>query len=345
MQLSERLQQFIQQKNLISPKDRLWIACSGGPDSVALFHLLFEIRKEWKLHLGLLHFNHGLRHQKAIRDERFVQSLARKWKVPFHAGKARDSVLKKVPKTSIEEAARSARYDFFACWAAKKRGKIVLAHTRDDQAETVLMRVLQGTGLKGLAGIRTRLHMKKVQFIRPLLFCTKKDILNYLGNKKIRYCVDETNRSTRFLRNRIRLKLLPTIQTLVNPRADESLARLADNVQDEISLLEELEAKSWERVGKSFSKKKSYFGKKGFIKLPKAMQYRVMDRAAKMMDSRSGMNFESWKRLERGLKKSSYKQFLPRDILCEVSKHRIAFQKKVMRSRSKTLRNLESKIT
>ncbi|MDD5226032.1 MAG: tRNA lysidine(34) synthetase TilS, partial [Candidatus Omnitrophica bacterium] len=199
--LPSRLEEHLRDKRFFKARQKILVACSGGPDSVALFHLLQSLaaRNSWEL--VLIHFNHQLRPQAAKRDEDFVRRLAAKYKVGFFCGTGSVGLEAKKTKTSIEECARQMRYDFFLrTMKAKKFPLIVLAHTRDDQAETVLMRVLQGTGLRGLQGIREKFRVGRATLIRPLLVFTKKELLQYLAEQKISYRSDKTNDSSRFVR-------------------------------------------------------------------------------------------------------------------------------------------------
>src|SRR3989338_8445498 len=200
MDITAQFQQSIRTHALFRKGERIFVACSGGPDSVALFHLLFELRDSWQLKLGLLHFHHQLRGKAADHDERFVKRLAKRYNIPFYGGRGSVRVKSKRDKESLEEAARKLRYDFFSRVCNRRRiPKLALAHTMDDQAETVLMRVLKGTGSRGLQGIRRSILYGKILLIRPLLDFTKKQILSYLKKRKIAYCRDQSNDSLRFL--------------------------------------------------------------------------------------------------------------------------------------------------
>ncbi len=313
--LLSRLEEHLRDKRFFKARQKILVACSGGPDSVALFHLLRTLAAKHSWKLGLAHFNHQLRPGAAEKDERFVKALARKYRVPFFRGTGNVELETERTKTSIEEAARQMRYDFFL--RISKAGKfpvIVLAHTRDDQAETVLMRILQGTGLRGLQGIRERLKRGPVEIVRPLLAFTKKEILDFLLAEKVAYRKDKSNDSVRFLRNRIRLELLPRLQRDFNPRVVEALSRIPAIVSRESALVAELETKAWKKTFKKRWGKKIELRRAPFLKCHPALQFRIVEKALKKLDLQSGLSFEAWERIRRGLARPRYGCSLPKGI-------------------------------
>lgn len=329
MILSERFEKSLIQNELLLPGETVYAACSGGPDSVALFFLLRELQASWNLKLGLLHLNHGLRGREAERDFEFVKRLARRFEVPFFGKKIRLSVRAKRRHESLEEAARGARYDFFLEAAKKRRiPKIALAHTEDDQAETVLMRILQGTGKQGLSGIRRVMTMQKVVFIRPLLDFSKSELLDYLKRRRISYRVDRSNDSLRFVRNRIRKKLLPWIQKELNPRVKKALSRLPAIVQEENEALRVFEEEACRKTIRQLRKGKIFLDRKQFLALPPPLQFRILNRALQKIDRRSGVNFETWRRLRPELARKRYRHSLPRDLDLDLSPDKLVIYKK-----------------
>ncbi|OGX12250.1 MAG: tRNA lysidine(34) synthetase TilS [Omnitrophica bacterium RIFOXYB12_FULL_50_7] len=313
--LLPRLEEHFRDRRFFKVRQKILVACSGGPDSVALFHLLRALITKYDWKLGLVHFNHQLRPSDAKKDERFVKALARKFKAPFYCGTGSVKHEAKRTKTSIEEAARKMRYDFFLQTAqAKKFQAIALAHTRDDQAETVLMRVLQGTGLRGLQGIREKFRTGRVTWVRPLLVFTKKELLQYLTEQKIFYRFDKSNDSSRFIRNRIRLELIPQLQRDFNPRVVEALSRIPAIVAGESALIEELEEKAWKKTFKKRRGKNVELRRSVFLKSPPALQFRIVEKALKMLNKQSGLSFEAWERIRQGLVRHRYRSSLPKDI-------------------------------
>jgi tRNA(Ile)-lysidine synthase len=326
--LLTRLEENLQDRRFFKARQKILVACSGGPDSVALFYLLKGLSPKYGWKLGLLHFNHHLR-PGSKKDETFVRTLARKSKVPFVCGHGDVHGEAKKKKASIEECARQMRYDFFlkaAC--ARKYQKIAFAHNQDDQAETVLMRVLQGTGVRGLQGIRERQRMEKVEIVRPILHFTKKEILEFLRVRKIAYRTDESNDSVKFLRNRIRHQLLPVLRRDFNPRVVEALSRIPAIVAEESVLIVELEEKAWKKVLKNVRGKKVELRRSIFLRFPSALQFRMIERALKKLDEQSGLSFEAWNRIRQGLARSRFCSSLPRDIDFALTSKNIMIYKK-----------------
>ena len=233
----EIVKKTIQEFGLLEPKEKVLIAFSGGADSSALLHLLLELREEWSLELFLGHFNHRLR-PGAEEDERFVRSVAGKYSLPLFVGSGDVRAEAKASGLNIEEAGRKLRYDFLGKTASEiGRAKVATGHTLTDQAETLLMRLMRGSGLRGLAGI---FPMKDGVIVRPLLQVERKDVAAYLKKKKIEFRVDESNFDRCFLRNRIRLDLLPYLQENFEPAIVQHLGRVAAIIREEDRVLDEI---------------------------------------------------------------------------------------------------------
>lgn len=261
----------IKTHNLLQRKDKVIIAYSGGPDSTALLSLLLEIRELWKLELFLAHFNHKLR-AKAIDDEKFAGEVARKNSLPFFLGAEDVRCFARERRLNTEEAGRKLRYDFLKKTAARVgANKIATGHTMSDQAETFLMRLLRGSGHRGLSAIYPAVEG---MIIRPLIDVERKDIVTYLKGRDLPYRVDESNFDRRFFRNKVRLELIPYIQKHFEPRIIPHLGRIASILQEEEALLEEL-------VKEGAQKAIVHFGNQTLLKwahltsLPLALQRRV----------------------------------------------------------------------
>ena len=329
MSFLKRFEQILQNQKLIVPGDKIFVACSGGPDSVALFYLLQNLQAKWNLKLGILHFNHKLRGAESNRDQKYVEALAQKFHVRVIKGKPNRLLKSKSPKESLEEAARRMRYGFFVQAAKRHRiSKVALAHTQDDQAETILMRILQGTGLRGLGGIRSQLEMKGIRMVRPLLEFRKREILEFLRIRKISFRNDRSNLSEKFLRNRIRHKLLPWLEKEFNPRLVPALARLPAIIEDENQLSGELEGAAWKQVFNRRLGKRIYLNRKKFLNLLPALQFRILDRALKELDEQSGMSFGAWQRLKPYLAEARCRQSFPKDIDFALTPSRLVVYKK-----------------
>ena len=224
----ERVLKTISRYNMLPPGARLAVAVSGGADSVCLLHVLREVGPRLEVTLaGVAHFNHKLRGETSDEDERFVAAMAADLGLAFYRAESQVSAA----RDNLEQAGRLARRSFFsglirsgACdW-------IALGHTRDDQAETVLFRLLRGSGLDGLAGIYP---VTPEAFIRPLIDTTHAEAEEFLRARGIPWREDGTNRESRFARNRIRHDLLPQLAREWNPQITDALVHLADLAREE----------------------------------------------------------------------------------------------------------------
>jgi tRNA(Ile)-lysidine synthase len=211
---------------LVQPGERIGVAVSGGADSVALLRLLVETRAKLGMVLSVVHFNHQLRGADSDSDENFVRDLASQYGLPLYcaAGDANQTAAER--QVSLETAARELRYEFFAGLLKSHVDKVATAHTMDDQAETVLMRLVRGAGTRGLAGIYP--EQRDLRMIRPLLGFRRTEIEAYLKSVGQSWCEDATNADPRHTRNRIRHELLPLLARDYNPNIAEALARTAD---------------------------------------------------------------------------------------------------------------------
>ncbi|UCC38245.1 MAG: tRNA lysidine(34) synthetase TilS [Candidatus Aminicenantes bacterium] len=233
----ETFKTTIQEYGLLEKKDNILIAYSGGLDSTGLLALLLELREEWDFSLFLGHFNHKLR-QKADEDEKFVKQIARKFSIPLFVGRKDIRNYATSRRINLEEAGREVRYNFLKKTALKiGKVKIATAHTMTDQAETFLMRLMRGSGLRGLGGI---FPVKDEIIIRPLIQIEREDIELYLEKKKMSFRMDETNFDRRFLRNRIRLDLIPHIRKNFEPQIVSQLGKIASIIREENAFLEKI---------------------------------------------------------------------------------------------------------
>jgi tRNA(Ile)-lysidine synthase len=219
---------------LLRAGERVGVAVSGGADSVALLLLLRELRVSLGLTIYVLHFNHKLRGRAAEADEKFVAGLAKKFALPFFAGAADVKAIAKRDKANTEDAARKERYVFFArATGEHELDKVAVAHTADDQAETVLAHILRGSGITGLGGI----HPQVGKVVRPLLGARRADLRAFLKLKKQIWREDATNRDTTKMRARIRRKLLPLLEKQFQPRSVEHLAELSVHAREDDAIL------------------------------------------------------------------------------------------------------------
>lgn len=223
----KRVVHTIDRFGMFTPNDKVLVGVSGGPDSTALLHILVDLAPRYKLNLAVAHLNHGLRPVNADRDEAFVKRMAKTLKIPFHGQVAKIQSW----QGSVEEKARQARYGFFK-EVMQRHGytKIALGHQKNDNAEAVLMHLLRGSGIRGLAGIPP---VRDNMVVRPLINLNRIEIMAYLDDRHIQFVEDETNTDTAYHRNRIRHHLIPIIEENYNPNIIDTLHRTADICRQE----------------------------------------------------------------------------------------------------------------
>ncbi|MBQ2878795.1 MAG: tRNA lysidine(34) synthetase TilS [Bacteroidaceae bacterium] len=218
----KKVSEYIERHGLIAPKDKLIVALSGGADSVAMLHIL------WKLGYNCcaIHCNFHLRGMESMRDEEFVRQLCDKLNIPLKVIDFDTQQYAKEKRLSIEMAARELRYDVFEKERKENDAQcIAVAHHRDDSAETVLLNLIRGTGIRGLHGIRP----KNGYIVRPMLSVDRKDIIKYIECNGLEYVTDSTNLENEYMRNKIRLDIIPLMQQ-INPAALDNIASTAENI-------------------------------------------------------------------------------------------------------------------
>ena len=225
--MQNKLLSFVRKYDLISPGDTVICAISGGADSVALLFALYLLKEKLGITLEAVHFNHRLRGEESDRDEAFVRELCDRYDILLHVGSGKVVAGEK----GLEAAARDARYGYFKTL----NGKIATAHTADDNAETVLMHLVRGTGLKGLGGIAP----VNRNVIRPMLEITRADVEAFLAEWCLSHITDSSNDTDAFLRNRIRHHVMPLLKA-ENPRLAENLSAMALNLRQDEAVLSEL---------------------------------------------------------------------------------------------------------
>lgn len=250
--LHRRVRAALQENDLAAKK--LLVAVSGGPDSLALLHVLFRLRGEFGLKLRGAHLNHGLRGAASDADAEFVADTFTRPGIPFTSESADVAAYRSRHKLSLEDAARRVRYAFLADAAAKHDADaIALGHTADDQAETVLMHIIRGSGLNGLRGMSTadrrRIGGRPVALFRPLLNVSRAQTEAYCAALGLEPRIDASNSSPEFLRNRIRLELVPLLERL-NPSVQDALRRLARNATQDSDYINERADAVWDEAAR-----------------------------------------------------------------------------------------------
>ncbi|HPN55085.1 MAG TPA: tRNA lysidine(34) synthetase TilS [Candidatus Moranbacteria bacterium] len=281
MQLIKKIQNFAFQNKLWEKGSKIVLGVSGGPDSVCLLDILYKLSKKYDFKLHIIHVNYNLRGRDSEKDEKFVRELGKKYGIATSCY----SPSKKEYQGNLENNLRNIRYDYFEK-IRKELGfnLIAVAHNQDDQAETVLMRIIRGTGLQGLAAMRAknepastreddRSSTRGGKIIRPLLDISRREILDYLKREKLKYRIDKSNASTKFQRNKIRHGLLPYLEKNFNPNIKKTLSEWSKVVADDYAFIE----KSAEKLRKDFNKNKKFvFSADYFNGLCPAMQRQLL---------------------------------------------------------------------
>ncbi len=230
------------------------VGVSGGPDSVALLHVLHRFASEKKLAVApvVAHLHHGLREAGADTDQVFVENLAERLGLPCEVGRADTRAEAETQGVGIEEAARNARRAFLAD-VAQRRGakKVALAHHASDRVETVLFHILRGTGIEGLATLRPRAPLmpeEGIEIVRPLIDVSRTQVLAFLEATGRDWREDETNTSHAYTRNRLRHELLPLLRQDFNPKADDALVRLSDQATAASDVLADVLDDVWRQI-------------------------------------------------------------------------------------------------
>ena len=225
--MQNKLLSFIREHDMVQPGDRIICAVSGGADSMALLGAMCLLKEKLGIQLEVAHFNHNLRGEESLADEAFVRAFCQTRGIRCHVGSERVQAGEK----GLEAAARESRYHFLG----NLEGKIATAHTADDNAETVLMHLLRGTGLNGLGGITP----VRGNIIRPMLMVTRQEVLAFLKSQQIPYVTDSSNETDAFLRNRIRHHVMPFLKE-ENPSIAQNLSATAMRLRQDAQLLDSL---------------------------------------------------------------------------------------------------------
>jgi len=280
----------IEKHRMLSRGDRVVVAVSGGPDSVAMLHVLWSLKEEYELDLRAAHLNHGFRGDEADRDAEYVGSLCKRLDVPLTCEKLDVPRLAEAWGLAAQQAARRARYRFLARVALEAGASTVaLGHNLDDQVETLLMRFLRGAGLDGLAGIPPVREVSarelgealrtaacpRIAIVRPLVETPRRAIERYCADQGLHPRVDSSNLKPVYLRNRIRAELLPLIRDRYNPNVDGVLQNMVSTLRADLALLRELAEKAWSDVRAGRDAAPSLDADR-FRTLPLALQRRVL---------------------------------------------------------------------
>lgn len=225
----KKVKAYIAEYNMLEAFDKIVIGVSGGADSICLLLVLLEIKKTIPLELLCVHVHHGMRGEEADRDASFVENLCNKLEVKFIEQRYDVRKIAKEEKTSEEEAGRNLRYTLFHQIKEKfSYNKIAVAHNKGDQVETILFNLCRGAGVVGLKGIEP----VSGDIIRPLLFCSRQGIEDYLTLNEVQWCTDSTNLTNIYMRNKIRHELIPFLEREVNPMSVENIWAAGNHLKE-----------------------------------------------------------------------------------------------------------------
>jgi len=232
----QKVRKTVARYEMLKQGDTVLVGVSAGPDSVCLLYLLKELRQEFSLSLHIAHLHHGFRGSEADEDVRFVRAIGESLGIPVHVEHADIPAYLKKTGLSKQAGARKVRYEFFSRAAGETgAGRIALGHTADDQVETLLIRLLKGAGPHGLSGIPP----VRDKIIRPLIELTREEVMGFLSERGIRYRIDSSNLTKVYLRNKIRLDLIPYLAKEYNPNIMSTLMRNLTILRDEDTFLDE----------------------------------------------------------------------------------------------------------
>jgi tRNA(Ile)-lysidine synthase len=284
----EKVYKTIKKYHLLDKGDCVVVAHSGGPDSTALLNVLFSIAGEMHLQLIVAHFNHGLRGKESDNDEKHSRDLARKYGLIFCGG----TLNKKMDSKGIspEDFYRRQRYDFLVKTAQKHCArKIALGHNLNDQAETVLLNFLRGSGLEGLKGI---LPKRNDMIVRPLIEISKPEIISFLDQSKMKYRRDSSNKENKYLRNKIRNELIPYLKEKYNPKIEENLSQMAHILRVEDEFIKQHVAEALKKSVIRKSSESLCLNVDVVKKLPEAIRWRLFKTILEdLTPSNNGISF------------------------------------------------------
>ncbi len=231
----KKVMSYIKDNNLIKSGDKVLVALSGGPDSVCLLNILYNLKAELNIEIGAAHLNHLLRDKDAFEDEEYVKTLCKSLDIPCFVKRVDINKYSKDKKMSSEMAGRDARYNFFDD-IVKDEGytKIATAHNANDQAETILFRLMRGSGIEGLCGIKVR----RDKIIRPILCLSRKEVEEYIEINNLKPRIDKTNFEKIYNRNKIRLDMIPYIKENFNEDIIQTLNRMSVLLQKDNEFIE-----------------------------------------------------------------------------------------------------------
>ncbi|MDD5633888.1 MAG: tRNA lysidine(34) synthetase TilS [Candidatus Omnitrophica bacterium] len=315
----------IKQYNMLSKRDKVLVAVSGGADSVCLLKVLLDLKRSLGIEVIVGNVDHCLRGRESARDSEFVKKLSKELGVKCFYKKINVKV-RTQSGMSLEESARLERYGALREFAGKSGCNVIATgHTMDDQAETVLLRIIYGSSTKGLAGIPPVRYDGDVRVIRPLLRLGKKDIVGFLSKNGLNYVEDSSNKETMFLRNKIRLKALPYLEKL-NPKIRRALVNLADTLREDMDFVEAAKKGSLEKIGVQ-----NMIAISDFLLQPKIIQKEIFKELFRLAGGDvKRLSYRHWIDMDRFVAYSEKGKSLdlPGNVRVKKTAHDIIFDKK-----------------
>ena len=277
--LESRVLRFVRARKLISRGEKVVVGVSGGPDSVCLLHILYNLRDELGVSWHVAHLNHQLRGAESDADAEYVAGLSRKLGLPATIERRDVKAYRSKHRLSLEEAAREVRYTFFAEVAASFGiDKVAVGHTQNDHIETILMHLVRGSGTRGLRGLQPvtpwRCDDQSLTIVRPLLEVSREETEGYCRREGLAPRVDASNLLLSQLRNRIRHELLPLLEKY-NPRVGEALVRTAGIAADDLAFMDAEAERAWQRVAR-LEGNAVILDRKGFLRLSVALKRHLL---------------------------------------------------------------------
>ncbi|MFH1853951.1 MAG: tRNA lysidine(34) synthetase TilS [Candidatus Omnitrophota bacterium] len=285
---------------MLNRHDNILIGLSGGPDSVALLRALILIRQEYELKLYIAHMDHMFRGNESREDRKFCEALAGSLNLPIFCEEKNIPKIANEKKISSEEAARFERYDFFFKIARENKiDKIAVGHTRDDQAETILMRLVRGSGMSGLGGMNPVKEINGMIIIRPLIDITRREIEDFIKEHRLECRHDSSNDKNIFTRNKVRHELIPFLEDKFNPNIKEILVNTAENLRAENEFLDKFSRRKLKIISRKNRRGEIVLDIKKLKKQPSAIKKRILRSALKELkgDLRR-FTYQHWKEMD-----------------------------------------------
>lgn len=261
--MEEKVLKTIKKYELIKSGDNIVLGISGGPDSICMLYILNSLKKDLKFNIYVAHINHMLR-ENAKLDEEYVKNTCKKLNIPVYIKHIQIKEIAEKEKRGIEETGRKVRYEFFEEILRKTNSnKIATAHNLNDSIETIILNIIRGTGISGLAGIEP---IRENKFIRPLIECERKEIEEYCKLNKLEPRIDESNYENKYNRNKIRNICIPYLQKELNSNVIKNISRLSEIANEEQKYIEKNVEKSFNKICIENTENKIILDLKMFVK-------------------------------------------------------------------------------